>query len=55
MEQEHIKRVVDEANKKNKCLGLLKFFYYISPLAWLFSFEKHKMCVEITRNYWNNL
>jgi len=55
MEQEQIKRMVDEANKKNKCVGFFKWCYYMSTLGWLFSYEKHKVCVDITRKYWDSL
>jgi hypothetical protein len=44
---QRINEIVDDARSQNKVLGLLKFFYYISPLGYLLSYPEHRMTREI--------
>jgi hypothetical protein len=46
---EHINECIEQSKQDSKVLGVIKYFYYISPLGWMFSNEKHKLTLEITK------
>ncbi len=46
---EHIKQCIESAKQESKALGIIKYFYYVSPLGWMFSYDKHKLTIEITK------
>lgn len=44
--------MVIKASKQNKCIGMMKYLYYMSPIGWLFHNKKHTLCRDLTYNVW---
>jgi hypothetical protein len=50
--QERINEEIEKAKHKSVIGGLIKYLYYISPLGYLFNYEKHKLCRDVTVQVW---
>lgn len=50
-----LRLITEKAKTDSKILGTIKYFYYISPLGWLFSRNKHENAKIISSKVWNHL
>lgn len=47
-----VQETVAKAKQQSAIGGLFKYLYYISPIGYLFSYQKHVLCREITAKVW---
>lgn len=45
--------MIEESKRECRLLGMLKFFYFISPLGWLIDRERHKATIDVMKKVYN--
>ena len=44
---------IDAAKNSNQFVGLMKYLYYISPVGYMFSSDKHFLALKLTKDLYN--
>jgi hypothetical protein len=52
--ENQIREIVEDAKRKNALIGTLKWFYFMSPIGYLFNNTSHQLAWELTKKALNN-
>lgn len=44
---------IEAAKNSSQFVGFLKYLYYISPVGYLFSSDKHHLALKLTKDLYN--